>query len=103
MALGEQLQEIAPFIAIGEHMRSAQVRYLGAQVGAAPEPAIGSTPWSVPGPVVMDMSKAADKLGYRPRAAYTDAVKPAVQWMIDVTAGRDWRDVFPYFLCQSRR
>jgi len=65
--------------------------------GGPPGSAIGDTPWSVPGPVVMDMSKAAAELGYRPMAGYSEAVEPAVQWMIDVTAGRDWRDVFPYF------
>lgn len=85
--------EIAESIsaALGHHAENVLI------AGAPPEPAIGSTPWSVPGPVVMDMSKAETELGYHPRAGYADAVEPAVHWMIDATAGRDWRDVFPYF------
>lgn len=85
--------EIADAIsaAVGHHAENVLI------AGAPPESAIGSTPWSVPVPVVMDMSRAAAELGYRPRAGYADLIGSAVQWMVDVTAGRDWRDVFPYF------
>lgn len=65
--------------------------------GTPHQPRIGSTPWSAPVPVVMGMAKAATELGYRPQSVYADAVELAVRWMIDITAGRDWRDVFPYF------
>lgn len=64
--------------------------------GEPPEPGIGDTPWSAPGPVIMDVSKAAE-LGYRPKATYADAVESSVRWMVDRAAGRDWQDAFPYF------
>lgn len=85
--------EIAEAIAaiLGHHAENVLI------AGASPRSAIGSTPWSAPLPVVMDMSKAAAELGYRPLSRYADAVESAVRWMIDITAGRDWRDVFPYF------
>ncbi len=38
---------------------------------------IGDTPWSAPRPVVMDTSRAAAELGYRPLASYCEAVE---QW-----------------------
>jgi nucleoside-diphosphate-sugar epimerase len=65
--------------------------------GEAPPPNIGDTPFSAPRPVVMDMSRAAAQLGYRPLASYAQAIEAAVRWMVDTAAGRDWREAFPYF------
>lgn len=65
--------------------------------GEPPGPAIGDTPWSTPGPVVMDMSRAQAELGYRPRHGYAEAVESAVRWMADVSTEGDWQDLFPYF------
>ena len=64
-----------------------------------PEPAgrgeLGQTPWSTPKPFLVDMSKAEQELGYRPATAWADAIGPQVQWLIEATTGRDWRDVLP--------
>jgi nucleoside-diphosphate-sugar epimerase len=64
-----------------------------------PEPAgrgeLGQTPWSTPKPLLVDMAKAEEELGYRPATTWADAIAPQVQWLIDATHGRDWREVLP--------
>ena len=56
---------------------------------------LGSTPWSVPKPFVVDMRKAERELGYAPVTTWADAIGPQVDWLIDATRDRDWRDVLP--------
>ncbi len=56
---------------------------------------VGLTPWSVPKPFLVDMSKAERELGYRPVTTWADAIGPQVEWLIDATSDRDWRDVLP--------
>jgi nucleoside-diphosphate-sugar epimerase len=62
-----------------------------------PEPAVrgevGQTPWSTPKPVVVDMVKAEVELGYRPVLSWADALPRQVEWLIEVTRDRDWREV----------
>jgi hypothetical protein len=41
------------------------------------------------------MSKAERVLGYRPVATWTDAIGPQIDWLIEATHGRDWREVLP--------
>jgi nucleoside-diphosphate-sugar epimerase len=86
------VQDIAEAISsvLGHHAENVLIE------GEPPGPAIGDTPFSAPGPVIMDMSKAV-ALGYRPKARYADAVESAVRWMVDSAAGRDWQEAFPYF------
>ena len=56
---------------------------------------LGATPWSVPKPFLVDMGKAERELGYRPATTWTDAIGPQVDWLIEATRDRDWRDVLP--------
>lgn len=53
------------------------------------------TPWSTPRPFVLDMTAAERNLGYRPVAGYGDAVVPTVEWLVEATRTRDWREVLP--------
>lgn len=63
--------------------------------GPPPAPTVGDTPWSVPVPVVCDMSAAERELGYRPVARYAETLPEAVTWIEGQLAGRDWREAFP--------
>ncbi|MFI9248962.1 NAD-dependent epimerase/dehydratase family protein [Streptomyces sp. NPDC053069] len=60
-----------------------------------PRGSVGGTPWSVPHPVVFDMSLAERELGYRPVVSYADSLPETVEWLTGVLAGRDWRECFP--------
>ncbi|PWI20043.1 reductase [Streptomyces sp. Act143] len=63
--------------------------------GPPPAPGVGDTPWSVPAPVVCDMSAAARELGYRPVVRYADRLAETVASIEAQLAGRDWRDAYP--------
>jgi nucleoside-diphosphate-sugar epimerase len=54
---------------------------------------VGLTPWSTPKPFLVDMTKAEQKLGYRPAVTWAEALPRQVQWLIDATRDRDWRQV----------
>jgi nucleoside-diphosphate-sugar epimerase len=56
---------------------------------------LGGTPWSVPKPFLVDMTKAEEELGYRPATSWSEAIGTQVEWLVEVTRGRDWRDVLP--------
>jgi nucleoside-diphosphate-sugar epimerase len=58
-------------------------------------PGVGETPWSVPHPFVMDMTEAEFEFGYRPITNYPKAVPETVEWLVDATRDRDWREVLP--------
>ncbi|MFD5592993.1 NAD-dependent epimerase/dehydratase family protein [Streptomyces griseorubiginosus] len=64
--------------------------------GPPPSPTVGDTPWSVPAPVVFDMSAAERELGYRPAVArYADRLPETVAWIEQRLAGGDWRKAYP--------
>ncbi|WP_435807649.1 NAD-dependent epimerase/dehydratase family protein [Streptomyces canus] len=64
--------------------------------GPPPSPTVGDTPWSVPVPVVFDMSAAERELGYRPVVArYADRLPETVAWIERQLAGKDWREAYP--------
>jgi nucleoside-diphosphate-sugar epimerase len=63
--------------------------------GAEPEPTVGNHPWNVPRPVVADMSRAQNDLGYRQAFTYQEALSETLQWALSACVGRDWREVFP--------
>ncbi|GAA3292307.1 NAD(P)H-binding protein [Streptomyces cinereospinus] len=63
--------------------------------GPPPDPAVGDSPWSVPLPVVCDMSAAARELGYRPVVRYAETLPETVEWIARHLAGRDWREAYP--------
>jgi nucleoside-diphosphate-sugar epimerase len=56
---------------------------------------LGATPWSVPKPFLVDMRKAEQELGYRPATTWARAIEGQVEWLIEATRERDWRDVLP--------
>ncbi|MQY37186.1 hypothetical protein SRB17_51900 [Streptomyces sp. RB17] len=60
-----------------------------------PDGSVGRTPWSVPLPVVFDMSAAERELGYRPVVSYAESLPETVDWLTDTLCGRDWRECFP--------
>ncbi|WP_405609671.1 NAD-dependent epimerase/dehydratase family protein [Streptomyces sp. NBC_00076] len=63
--------------------------------GPPPAPTVGDTPWSVPVPVVCDMTAAERELGYRPVARYAETLPDTVAWIEQHLAGRDWREAYP--------
>jgi nucleoside-diphosphate-sugar epimerase len=56
---------------------------------------IGQTPWSAPKPFLVDMSAAERELGYRPATTWSDAIDSQVEWLLEATRDRDWREVLP--------
>jgi nucleoside-diphosphate-sugar epimerase len=54
---------------------------------------VGQTPWSAPKPMLIDMAKAEQELGYRPATTWGAALPRQVRWLIDATHDRDWREV----------
>ncbi|MGC0333504.1 nucleoside-diphosphate-sugar epimerase [Streptomyces sp. SAI-170] len=63
--------------------------------GPAPAPTVGDTPWSVPAPVICDMSAAERELGYRPVVTYAETLPETVDWITHQLARGDWREVYP--------
>ncbi|MGW2029322.1 NAD-dependent epimerase/dehydratase family protein [Streptomyces spinosus] len=66
-----------------------------AYLDGPPAGSVGRTPWSVPGPVVCDMSAAERELGYRPVVSYAESLPETVEWLTGALRGRDWREAFP--------
>ncbi|MGW4597229.1 NAD-dependent epimerase/dehydratase family protein [Streptomyces sp. NPDC004457] len=66
-----------------------------AYLNGPPAGSVGRTPWSVPGPVVCDMSAAERELGYRPVVSYAESLPETVEWLTGALRGRDWREAFP--------
>ncbi|GGN51835.1 reductase [Streptomyces albiflavescens] len=63
--------------------------------GPPPAPTVGDTPWSVPHPVICDMTAAERELGYRPVVRYAESLPETVAWIEGRLAGRDWREAYP--------
>ncbi|MFE3882435.1 NAD-dependent epimerase/dehydratase family protein [Streptomyces lydicus] len=63
--------------------------------GPPPSSDVGETPWSVPHPLVYDMSAAERELGYRAVTAYEESLPATVAWLADRVKGRDWWELFP--------
>jgi nucleoside-diphosphate-sugar epimerase len=61
---------------------------------AGQPPGIGTTPWSVPHPFVVDVS-AARSLGYVPVTTYGAAVGATCAWLVEAAREGDWRGRFP--------
>ena len=67
-------------------------------VAGDPVDGVGLTPWAVPRPLVLDMRRAADELGYVAPGGYADTVGACVEWLVEAAAARDWREAFPGFV-----
>ncbi|MET9732563.1 NAD-dependent epimerase/dehydratase family protein [Streptomyces sp. NPDC006458] len=63
--------------------------------GPPPAPTVGDSPWSVPAPVVCDMSAARRELDYRPVTRYAESLPETVEWITAQLSGRDWREAYP--------
>ena len=63
-----------------------------------PVDGVGLTPWSVPRPVVLDMTRAADELGYVAPGTYQETVGACVDWLVRTAAAQEWREAFPGFV-----
>ncbi|MFC8101277.1 NAD-dependent epimerase/dehydratase family protein [Streptomyces sp. NPDC057363] len=63
--------------------------------GPPPAEGVGDTPWSVPTPVVCDMTAAERQLGYRPVVRYAETLPETVAFLEERLAGRDWREEYP--------
>ena len=56
---------------------------------------LGATPWSVPRPLLVDMSKAERELGYQAATTWGEALPKQVAWLIEATRDREWSEVLP--------
>ncbi|MBC9729062.1 NAD(P)-dependent oxidoreductase [Streptomyces sp. TRM68367] len=63
--------------------------------GPEPSPCVGRSPWSVPLPVVCDMSAAERELGYRPVLSYAESLPETVDWLTRRVSDADWQEAFP--------
>lgn len=52
-------------------------------------------PWGGFRPLLVAMEKAQDELGYEPATTYDEAIVETVEWLIEATRDRDWREVLP--------
>lgn len=60
-----------------------------------PVDGVGETVWTSPVPVVLDMTEAEFEVGYRPVTTYERALPETVEWLVEATRDRDWREVMP--------
>ncbi|MGQ4512878.1 NAD-dependent epimerase/dehydratase family protein [Streptomyces sp. DW26H14] len=64
--------------------------------GAPGADGVGDTPWSLPYPMVQDMTAAERELGYRPVTDYAASLPETVAFLTARLADHgDWRDAFP--------
>ena len=54
---------------------------------------VGSSPWAVPKPFVLDTTRAQRELGYQPQTTYAESVPATVDWLVAALAGKTWREV----------
>ncbi|GIG21020.1 reductase [Cellulomonas chitinilytica] len=73
------------------------VRTRTVTVPGPPVDDVGLTPWCVPRPMVLDMSRAQRSLGYVAPGVYAQTVRPAVEWLVEQARAGDWRAAFPGF------
>jgi nucleoside-diphosphate-sugar epimerase len=78
---------------VGETM-AAHLGWSGEFVDMPPESEVGSTPFSTPSPIIVDM-RAAASVGYKPAGSYAEATAPYVAWM--KSRADDWKQAFPMF------
>lgn len=64
----------------------------------APDGNLGSTPWTVPHPVVLSMHRAGVELGYVAPGRYEQTVGACIEWLVDSASRGDWREAFPGFV-----
>jgi nucleoside-diphosphate-sugar epimerase len=73
---------------------------LGHELEAVPIPQDGyerpvlSNPWAVPVPFLVDMTRAAAELGYRPVTTYADAVVETTRSLAVEARDKDWSDTY---------
>lgn len=86
--------EAPTVVEIGRHIAAAlSHEWSEVLLPGPPRGAVGDHPWGVPHPFVLDMTEAEFEVGYRPVTTYARAVRETCDWLVSVTAGRDWREV----------
>jgi nucleoside-diphosphate-sugar epimerase len=78
---------------VGETM-AAHLGWTGELIDVPPDSPVGSTPFSTPSPIIVDM-RAAGAIGYTPAGTYAEVTVPYVEWMKSRAA--DWQHAFPMF------
>jgi nucleoside-diphosphate-sugar epimerase len=63
--------------------------------GAADPPECGATPWSIPRPLLVDMTAREHELGYRAATTYSESVGATFDWLQQEVAPHDWRALLP--------
>ncbi|MEV7426498.1 NAD(P)-dependent oxidoreductase [Streptomyces sp. NPDC091212] len=63
--------------------------------GPSPDGVIGTHPWGIEHPVVLDMSAAERELGYRAVTGYVESLPATVEWLVEQVRDREWTEVFP--------
>jgi nucleoside-diphosphate-sugar epimerase len=53
-----------------------------------------ANPWSIPRPLVLDLRRAADELGYSTPAPYAEAVAETCDWLARAAREHDWSDTY---------
>ncbi len=86
----------APAVLEISRVVAAALEYEWTEILVDGNPGVGETPWSIPHPLVMDMTEAEFELGYRPITTYAKAAPETVEWLVDATKDLDWREVLPH-------
>lgn len=78
--------------AVGELLDHQPIEVLlpGPPVGT-----VGNSPWGAPRPFVASTARAEEVLAYAPARTYEQQLAEDVTWLVEATAGKDWRDVLP--------
>ena len=66
-------------------------------LAGAPEGNVGINPWGVPGPLVLDMSAAAERLGYSPVVGYAESLPAYLDWIVETSRAGDRQEAFTVF------
>jgi nucleoside-diphosphate-sugar epimerase len=53
------------------------------------------TPWTVPRPVVLDMTEAEFEVGYRAVTTYARGVRATCEWLVEAARERPWEEIAP--------
>ncbi len=61
----------------------------------SPVGTVGESPWATSRPFVASTARAQAILGYAPVRTYAEQLADEVTWLVQATAGRNWREVLP--------
>lgn len=70
-------------------------RWEEVHLAGPPVDGVGESPWEASHPVVLDMSYAEARLGYRPVVTYEQGLRPVCEWLLKELSHRPWQEVLP--------